>query len=522
MGAALTIHKRIIFASIGILLLTTLIGYPRSYRSYETSDSIFSGQKALEVIVQKRQGSDSLPLIQSVGGVLLAETPIINGFVAKIPADSLPEFAQQEGVLRYTVSQPISLTRINWDQLMIGMGNQFSRPEKLDNVYREIVNADAVDEKGTGVTIAVLDSGIGFDPFSRAKLNVVRSIAINPNATTVDDLYGHGTHVAGIINGRGPGVVTGIAPSANLINVKLGDDQGNLTEIDLLFGLQWVYDFRDDYNIDVVNLSVSSDFAGNYLDSPVSAAVEQLWLNGVTVVAAAGNDKINPHDIDYAPANDPFIITVGAVDGNGQNEAQKSVLASWSKHGKTSQGVHKPEVTAPGVDIISLLPTQDSELAIEHPEAVINRNYFQMSGTSMAAPVVTGTIALMLEANPSLTPNEIKSILIETLIPYDSMLDGAGVINAQKAIEIAKDEEKLTELTNYDNTWPLSSYLIDSSSTLDWTKASWGYFDWTKASWGSFDWAKASWGNAYWTKASWGNADWTKASWGALWNSMAK
>jgi len=426
---------------------------------------------------------------------LVAETPMINGFVAKVSEDSLVKLGQQEGVLRYSISHPIALTGDFGRKMKIGKGVQFKRSEKLDNDYREIVEADDVREKGKGVTIAVLDSGVGSDSYSKNSLNVVRSIAINPEVTTTDDLYGHGTHVAGIINGKGTKEVTGIAHEANLINVKLGDDQGNLSEIDLLLGLQWVYDFKDDYNIKVVNLSVSSDTPGSYIESPLSAAVEQLWLSGVTVVAAAGNDRINPTDIDYTPANDPYIITVGAVDGKGQEMASESELAEWSKHGITPQGVLKPEITAPGVDIISLLPRRDSLLAIEHPEAVINGNYFQMSGSSMAAPMVSGTIALMLEANPSLTPNDIKSILLGTDVPYKNISDTSGVINARRAVEIAKDKRKFAELPRYENTWPLSSYMVDSGTTMDWSKFSWGNAGWEKFSWGNIDWSKFSWGN---------------------------
>lgn len=501
---------------IGCLLLATLIGYPNLFNIKAISSaSQYSQPKTIEVIVQKRPGSDSLPLIQSVGGTLVAETPIINGFVAKVPADSLAKFGQQEGVLRYTVNHTVSATGQNGqggNTFKIGQGNQFKRPEKVTNDYRQIVKADAVKEKGKGVTIAVLDSGVGADSFSKSNLNIIESIAINPSATTSDDLYGHGTHVAGIINGQGPNEVTGIAPAANLINVKLGDDKGNLTEIDLLLGLQWVYDFKDDYKIKVVNLSVSSDISQSYINSPLSAAVEQLWLNGVTVVAAAGNNRVNPTDINYAPANDPYIITVGAVDGQGQNEARNVELAPWSKHGVTPQGIHKPEVTAPGVDMISLLPESDSILAIEHPEAVINQNYFEMSGTSMSAPVVSGTIALMLEANPLLTPNEIKSILLGTDVAYKTMSDTAGVIDAKKAVEIAKNTKKLAQLPKYNNTWPLSSYMLDSGTTIDWAKLSWGNADWTKLSWGNVD----------WTKLSWGSADWEKLSWGVQWTSLDK
>jgi len=132
----------------------------------------------------------------------------------------------------------------------------------------------------------------------------------------------------------------------------------------------------------------------------------------------------------------------------------------------------------------------DAILAIEHPEAVINKNYLQMSGTSMAAPMVSGTIALMLEANPVLTPNQIKSILLATDVPYKNMTDTAGVINAKKAVEIAKDDKKLAELPQYNNSWPMSSYMVDSGSAIDWTKLSWTKLSWTKLSWTKLSWTE--------------------------------
>jgi len=494
-------HRKIVIIGIGCLFLATLISYPKLFNTKETLKSQYSQPKAIvEVIVQKRQGSDSRTILQSVGGSLVAEAPIINGFIAKVPSNSLTKLGQQIGVLRYSISHPVGMTG-NEKKIKIGEKNELKHPEKFENSYRKISDSEGVSQTGKGVNIAVLDSGVGSDSFSTTSLNVVKSIAINPDATTSDDLYGHGTHVAGIINGKGikdvagidPKAVTGIAPGANLINVKLGDDQGNVTEMDLLLGLQWVYTFKDEYNIKVVNLSVSSDTAGSYIDSPLSAAVEQLWLNGVTVIAAAGNDQVNPTNIDFAPANDPYIITVGAVDSQGKNEVKTSILAKWSKHGVTAQGVNKPEVMAPGVDIISLLPEKNAILAIQHPEAVINNNYFEMSGTSMAAPVVSGTVALMLEANPSLTPNDIKSILLATDVPYENITDTTGVTDAKKAIEIAKDVNKFAKIPKYNNAWPLSSYMLNSGGTIDWTKASWRYADWTKASWRYIDWTKASW-----------------------------
>ncbi|MHB1653122.1 MAG: S8 family peptidase [Desulfitobacteriaceae bacterium] len=478
-----------------------------------------SSTQLVDVIVQKASHTPTHSLLQSVRGVLLAELPVIHGFIAQVPQNKLVQLGQERGVLRYSLNHPLQTTgAIAKKEIRIGQDNEFNRPGKLENIYQEMVKADDVHETGKGVGVALLDSGAGASKFSKSHLNLEYSYAINPLATTTDDLYGHGTHVAGIINGQGPKELSGIAPEANLINVKLGDNQGNVSEIDLLLGLQWVYDFREKFNIKVVNLSVSSTESVSYIQSPLSAAVEQLWLNGVTVIVAAGNSKTNPNDINYPPANDPFVITVGSVDGNGKSSPRNAVLSTWSKHGKTSEGIAKPNVTAPGADIISLLSERNAILATEHPQAVIANNYLEMSGTSMAAPVVSGVAALMLEANPHLTPNQVKAILTKTSVPYKGMLDNAGVIDAKEAIKLAKDEKQLAALTPIEyNVWPLSKFMGDSGRSVDYTKASWGSLDWLKASWGSMDWTKASWGSLDWAKASWGSIDWAKASWGSAW-----
>ncbi len=508
------LHKALIIL-VGIFMLT-LIGNPIVHRDTSLQFPLNSvlrqtgianpSAEQVEVIVQKEPHYGSQVLLQQVGGILVAELPLINGFVAKVPVAKLGEFSHLTGVRQVSLNQPVASAAkqdfADVNKLLpkkkIGKDTEFKPAKKLHNIFRQMVQADGLKEKGKGVTIAVLDSGIGKDSFSTSEINLLDSVAIDPEATTVNDLYGHGTHVAGIINAKGPKELTGIAPEAGLINVKLGDDSGEVTEADLLLGLEWVHDFKDAYGIKVVNLSVSSSVSQDYLDSPIDAAVEELWLSGVTVVAAAGNDKVDTSDVNFAPANDPFVITVGSVDGNGKDKAQEAVLSTWSKRGITPQGIAKPDVTAPGVDIISLLPEQDAELATEHPEAMIDGKYLQMSGTSMATPVVSGAVALMLEANPSLTPDQIKQILISTSIPYENMVASAGVINAKKAVEAARDLHRLDSIiTPGYNVWPLAEWVGDQQLSFEFTKASWRDLAWTKASWRYLVWTKASWRNTW-------------------------
>lgn len=325
-----------------------------------------------EIILQVKPGVNANTIIRSIGGAIDQEVELINSYIATVPADRIDQVKGMNGVVKVSVSQPVESTTQR-----IGEDNKLGKALGQRNTHKELINATNVPFTGKGVTVAVLDSGVG----NISDLNVSHAVAINPLATTVNDLYGHGTHVAGIITGNS--IQTGVAPDTNIISVKLGNDAGEVDEVDLLLGLQWVFDYKDDYNIKVVNLSVSSTISQSYLESPISAAVEQLWLNGVTVVTAAGNDQYNQGDINYSPANDPFVITVGALNGEGQSSPSLINLAPWSKRGTTSEGVAKPELNAPGEKIVSYLPSPTAILANEHPEAVYNNNYIEMSGTSM-------------------------------------------------------------------------------------------------------------------------------------------
>ena len=185
---------------------------------------------------------------------------------------------------------------------------------------------------GAGVGVAVIDTGISGDlPDFRTSQGsstsrVAASAVIDPNATTANDTYGHGTAVAGLVAGNGwdrdsgdplYGQYAGTAPDANLISIKIADDSGAATILDAIYGLQFAVDHKADYNIRVVNLSFRSSSAQSYTTDPLDAAVEQAWFHGITVVAAAGNLGSASDAVSYAPGNDPYVITVGATDSTG-------------------------------------------------------------------------------------------------------------------------------------------------------------------------------------------------------------
>ena len=237
------------------------------------------------------------------------------------------------------------------------------------NTYLETLRVPPVWDmglNGSGITVAVVDSSIAQDDDFSAIAGepgsdrLIMRLGFNTSAYTVEDVYGHGTHVAGIIAGNGTksdGFYKGVAPGVNLIALKISDDYGKAYESDTVAALQWIFENKDAYNIRVVNLSIQSTVEQSYHDSALDAAVEILWFNGVVVVAATGNkgpdDDFNP--VLAAPANDPFIITVGASDENGDGRpVGNDQLARFTAYDETIDFFVKPDIIAPGVKISSV------------------------------------------------------------------------------------------------------------------------------------------------------------------------
>jgi serine protease AprX len=326
---------------------------------------------------------------------------------------------------------------------------------------------------GRGVGVAVIDTGIAGDlvDFQTPGWNgsrVIASAVTNPCAKDANDHYGHGTHVAGLIAGNSLlyptdqavfGKYMGVAPRANLVSVKVSDDDGNTTVLDVIYGIQFAVDNKTAYNIRVINLSLSSAAAESYTTDPLDAAVEQAWNSGITVVAAAGNEALTNDGVTYSPANDPWVITVGALDDKGTMTRLDDTLAPWSSHGLTQDGVRKPEVLAPGVGLVSTL-APNSDFAHLCPACIVDGRYFRAGGTSMATGVVSGAAALLIEAHPNWTPAQVKGALQSTVVDVPG---AGGVIDANAAL----DANAAASVNIAPNT------LIDPTSGLiDWTRAS--------------------------------------------------
>jgi serine protease AprX len=375
---------------------------------------------------------------------------------------------------------------------------------------------------GAGIGVAVIDSGITQD----RDFTSLQRMSFNPNSTSVNDVYGHGTHVAGIIAANGTdsdGHYLGVAPDVNLFSLKISDETGMAYESDTVEALQWVFDNKDQYNIRVVNLSVQSTVMMPYHDSPLDAAAEILWFNGVVVVAASGNYfsdyTFNP--VRAAPANDPFIITVGASNEKGTTRIRDDSVANFSAYGVTLEGHYKPDIYAPGKDIISVL-SGSSSWDVEYPDRVVfSGQYFRISGTSMAAPMVAGAAALLLQAEPNLTPDQVKYRLVHS----SESLSTLPYLNVYKALTTPTTESsndgiiphmllaKMALIAYWSNT--------ECGETCDWENVDWGAVNWDSVNWDSVAWNSVNWSSVNWNSVNWNSVNWNSVNWNSVnWNSV--
>jgi serine protease AprX len=297
------------------------------------------------------------------------------------------------------------------------------------------------------------------------------------------------------------GARIGNAPSVNLVNVKVTGADGSGYLSDMIYGLQWIYENKDIHNIRVVNISMNSTVPESYHNSPVDAAVEILWFNGIVVVVSAGNNGTGDGPVELLPpANDPFVITVGATDDMGTPWLSDDAVANFSAYGTTEDGFVKPDLVAPGRNIISLLASTRSTVYVDHPAHRVDDNYFRMSGTSMAAPMVSGAVALMLQRNPDLNPDQVKFRLMSTTSldwpSYDASKAGSGYLNSFAAV--------MGDSTHTANTGIApSQMLFTGSEPITWGSVGWNSVGWNSVGWNSVGWNSVGWNSVGWNTSIW-------------------
>ena len=403
------------------------------------------------VIITLKAGADPSADVRKLGGRLGRKLGLINGQVVELPNAAIRNLADLSFVESLHYDRP---TGGEMNRVAVATG---ARAAQLTYGYT-----------GAGVGVAVIDSGITnwhddlthpvYSSVVRVKngQRVAASVDFVNGRTSQYDDNGHGTHVAGIIAGNGAdslGVRAGIAPSAHLVSLKVLDDRGRGVISDVIAALDWTVANKAAYNVRVVNLSVGAAVTESYKTDPLTLAAKRAVDAGIVVVTAAGNlgknaDGQTQYGAITAPGNAPWVLTVGANSHEGTVVRTDDVVAGYSSRGPTAIDFQaKPDLVAPGTGIVSL-SSASSTMYYTKPQYLLSgsilgsyKPYLSLTGTSMAAPVVSGTVALMLQANPSLTPNLVKAILQYTaqIYPsYNALTQGAGFLNAQGAVQLAR------------------------------------------------------------------------------------
>ncbi len=307
------------------------------------------------------------------------------------------------------------------------------------------------------------------------------------------------------------GEYRGIATEAGLINLKVADKDGMTYESDVIEAFEWVYNHKDEDNIRVVNLSMNSSVTQSYHTSPLSAAVEILWFNGIVVVVSAGNNGTGEGPVTlYPPANDPFVITVGATEDKGTSDLADDNLAVFSAYGITEDGFAKPDLVAPGRNIVAPLADKATTVYTEHPLHRVGDYYFRMSGTSMSAPVVSGAVALLLQDEPNLNPDQVKYRLIATASQnnwnFDPAQSGAGYLDAYAAVH--------GTTTGYANQGIMPSLMLATGEdAVAFDSVGWNSVGWNSVGWNSVGWNSVGWNSVGWNSVGWNSVGWNSLTW---------
>lgn len=429
--------KKIVSIFLAIILIVVCFSGPAAARpaSFPLHSYIIQGADvdALAALVQQYQGTvtSRLDIIHGIGALLSDEAAArlqTNLAVTRLVPNSTVSVADDEG------------------------GSGYPSPA---TDYPDVVGADVTwtgGYHGQGVTVAVVDTGLGFhkgivrNTDGKLRGRILGWVDFVEGRRTLRDPNGHGSHIAGIIANSQIGEDNewnGIAPGVSLVGVRVLDENGQGNYERVIQGIQWVIQHKNEYRIRVLNLSLVSSVQSPYWADPLNQAVMQAWANGITVVVAAGNGGPKPMTVGV-PGNNPYVITVGAfTDNYTPYDWSDDYITPFSSAGPTLDGFIKPDVVAPGAHMVStMLPT--TYLAKNYDSSQVNNHYFSMAGTSQSAAVVSGIAALILSKNPNLTPDQVKYRIMITAYPwvdlqttnalYSMWQQGMGRVNAPDAV----------------------------------------------------------------------------------------
>jgi serine protease AprX len=468
--------------------------------------------------------------VEGLGGTVTHELPIIGAFSARLPGEGVGRLLASPEVLKVWGDGRVHMSH-GTDQYDSAL------PNKVWQKAIRLPDARALGYDGAGVTVAILDTGVFPVPDLAGRIKAVADFTPEGDGL---DRYGHGTHMAGLIAGNGTssgGAWSGVAPRAKVVSVKVAGVDGSTDVSVVIAGLQWVVANRSEFNIKILNLSFGTDSKQPYSIDPLDYAVEQVWSSGVLVVVAAGNGGSGAGTINK-PADDPYVVSVGAGDAKGTTDRSDDVVAPFSARGPTQDGVSKPDVAAPGITLVSNR-ISGSTIDVQHLLASLDQYYMKGTGTSQATAVVSGVAALLYDAVPNMTPNVAKATLMGSA--GDALATqaggGAGLVHAGRAVNQAlaskyvgrPANQNLTPSTGLgsleasrgsfhvmvDQNGDGVAELLQGEFGFGWTAGSWSAGSWSGASWTAGSWSAGSWSAGSWSAGSWSAGSWSAGSWSA-------
>jgi serine protease AprX len=551
-------------------------------------------QRMASVIVRAFPGEarDAAEAVERSGGSVGLRLRILQGFAADVPARSLKRLSADPSILAITPDKPIEMHQLTdtvTDPLLDPIAEPIPAPTvepapepaptydpTVDNgsMYSTVraIRAKEYWKKGftgRGVDVALIDTGVvpveGIDNTSQVVNGPDLSFDSQVPELQYLDAYGHGTHMAGIIAGRDDSVAPGtehsdtttgflgVAPDARIVNVKVGDYEGVADVSQVIAAIDWVVQHRNDngMNIRVLNMSFGTDGTQDYVLDPLTYAAEAAWHKGIVVVAAAGNRGFG-NEMLSNPAYDPYVIAVGADRPGGFGTTRDDVIPEFSSFGNAQR---RPDFVAPGQSIQSLR-AEGSYIDQNYPEGIIQDvpggRFFRGSGTSQAAAVTSGAVALLLQQRPGITPDQVKALLVKTaeklpLPPAEQQ--GAGLINMKNAfsaptpsasqnyprasglgsLELARGSLHLTEEEDgsqligefdiFGNPWDPTTYVANSIAGRSWSGGTYNGAEYTSGGWEGRSWSGRSWSGRSWSGRSWSGRSWSGRSWsGRSWS----
>ena len=537
---------------LGVLVASILVLAPLgSGTSASAPDSSVIVQAAPNALAAAEQA------VRHLGGSVGRSLPIVNGFVADIPADEVDRLSAMPGVRAVSPNRTMRPTGLldGWDQ-----GSDLG---SMNYAAQVVTGAGAfwnAGITGRGVDVALIDSGV-------APVNGLRTVGKVLNGPDFSfesqkaslrylDTFGHGTHLAGIIAGRddstpatvrqGEQTFVGMAPGARIVSLKVADQTGATDASQVLAAIDWVVQHRntDGLNIRVLNLSYGTDSTQDYRLDPLTYAVEQAWKKGIVVVVAAGNGGYGSSKLND-PAYDPYVLAVGAADGMGTYDWHDDVVPTWSSWG---DGSRNPDVVAPGKSVVSLR-APGSYIDQRYPGARVGASprFFRGSGSSQAAAMVSGAAALIVQQRPGITPDQVKYLLRGTankLWKADLRGQGAGMIDlgvlrdkttpslstatqmftpssGTGSLEYARGTNHIVERSItlagerdiFGTAWYGSAWARELAAGTSWRGGVWRGNTWTGNTWSGNTWTGASWTAKSWTGNTWSSTGWSGNTW---------